>query len=142
MFKTYSKKASEVEHKWTLIDAAGIPVGRVATFVATRLIGKYQPNYTANMDSGDHVVVINAGEAVLTGTKNETKKYYRHSGFPGGLKEKTASDQSPEKVLELATKGMLPKNKLQDGRLKRLHIFAGSEHTHAAQKPEQLEIKK
>ena len=140
MFRTYSKKASEVEHKWILIDAADTPVGRVATFVATRLAGKYQPTFTPHMDSGDHVVVINAEKAVLTGAKAEDKKYYRYSGFPGGLKERTAKEQKPEVVMELAVKGMLPKNKLQADRMKRLHVFAGAEHAHAAQKPEQLTI--
>jgi large subunit ribosomal protein L13 len=141
MFKTYSKKASEVEHQWILIDAAGVPVGRLATFVATRLVGKYQPSYTPHMDSGDHVIVINATEAVLTGKKTDDKKYYRYSGYPSGLKERTAKQQKPEVVIELAVKGMLPKNKLQAERMKRLHVFAGAEHAHTAQKPEQIEVK-
>ncbi|MCL1930101.1 50S ribosomal protein L13 [Candidatus Saccharibacteria bacterium] len=141
MFKTYSKKVSEIEHKWVLIDATGVPVGRVATLVATRLTGKYQPSFTPNMDSGDHVVVINAGQAILTGNKSETKKYYRYSGFPGGLKEKTAEQQAPEIVMELAVKGMLPKNKLHAQRMKRLHVFADANHAHAAQKPEPIATK-
>jgi large subunit ribosomal protein L13 len=141
MFKTYSKKASEVEHKWVVVDASGVPVGRLATFVATRLVGKYQPSFTPHMDSGDHVVVINAQNAVLTGKKTDSKMYYRYSGFPGGLKERTASQQAPEKVIELAVKGMLPKNKTQSERMKRLHVFANNEHAHTAQKPEQLVIK-
>jgi large subunit ribosomal protein L13 len=141
MFKTYSKKAGEVEHKWVLVDATGVPVGRLATFVATRLIGKYQPSFTPHMDSGDHVVIINAEQTVLTGKKTADKKYYSYSGFPGGLKEKTASDQKPEIIVELAVKGMLPKNKTQGERMKRLHVFANGEHAHVAQKPERVEVK-
>ena len=141
MFKTYSKKASEVEHKWILVDANGLPVGRLATFVANRLTGKYQPSFTAHMDSGDHVVVVNTAKAVLTGAKGEDKMYYRYSGYPSGLSKRTASQQNPEKIVELAVKGMLPKNKLQTERMKRLHIFAGEEHIHRAQKPENLAVK-
>jgi len=141
MFKTYSKKAGEVEHKWVVVDATDVPVGRLATLVATRLTGKYQPSYTPHMDSGDHVVVINAEKAVLTGAKGDTKKYYRYSGYPGGLKERTAKEQKPEVVIELAVKGMLPKNKTQNERMKRLHVFVGSDHAHTAQKPEEIKVK-
>ena len=142
MFKTYSKKVSEVEHAWILVDATDLPVGRLATFVATRLTGKYQPTFTPHMDSGDHVVVINAEKIILTGNKLDSKKYYRYSGYPGGLKERTASQQKPEVIVELAVKGMLPKNKLQSERIKRLHVFSGPEHAHVAQKPKQVEVVK
>jgi large subunit ribosomal protein L13 len=139
--KTYSKKADEVTHAWILVDASGVPVGRLASFVATRLIGKYQPSYTPHMDSGDFVVIINADDAVLTGDKSSQKKYYHYSGYVSGIKTRTAAEQSNERIINLAVKGMLPKNKLQPERLKRLKIFAGPEHSHAAQKPQKLEVK-
>jgi large subunit ribosomal protein L13 len=141
MFKTYSKKASEVEHKWILIDAAGIPAGRLATFVATRLIGKYQPTYTPHIDSGDHVVVINADQSWLTGAKYKDKKYYSYSGYPSGIKETNPKAIGKSKVIEKAVKGMLPKNKLQPERMKRLHVFADENHAHTAQQPVKLEVK-
>lgn len=141
MFKTYSKKADEVEHKWVLVDAAEIPVGRLATFVATRLTGKYQPSFTPHMDSGDYVVVINADKAWLTGNKYKGKKYYTYSGFPGGIKEETAKQKGKKGVIEAAVKGMLPKNKLQSDRFLRLRVFKDENHTHEAQKPEKLEVK-
>ncbi|MDR2524107.1 MAG: 50S ribosomal protein L13 [Candidatus Nomurabacteria bacterium] len=141
MFKTYSKKASEIEHKWVLIDAANVPVGRLATFVATRLTGKYQPSFTPHMDSGDNVVIINADAAVLTGAKGDDKKYYTYSGFPSGIKQRTSGDIGMARVIENAVRGMLPKNKLQAERMKRLRVFAGGEHDHTAQSPETLTIK-
>jgi large subunit ribosomal protein L13 len=141
MFKTYSKKEGEVEHKWVLVDAAGIPVGRLATFVATRLIGKYQAGFTPHMDSGDYVVVINADQSWLTGNKYKNKKYYTYSGFPSGIKEKTAKEKGKKAVIEAAVKGMLPKNKLQSDRFARLRVFSDENHAHAAQAPEKLEVK-
>ena len=141
MFKTYSKKADEVEHKWVLVDATEMPVGRLATFVATRLTGKYQPSFTPHMDSGDYVVVINADKAWLTGNKYKGKKYYTYSGFPGGIKEETAKQKGKKAVIETAVKGMLPKNKLQSDRFLRLRVFKDENHTHEAQKPEKLEVK-
>lgn len=141
MFKTYNKKASDAAHKWVIVDAAGVPVGRLATFVATRLTGKYQPTFTPHMDSGDYVVIINANQAVLTGAKAANKKYYSYSGYPSGLKTHTSSDLGQIKVIEKAVKGMLPKNKLQAERMKRLRVFAEAEHEHSAQKPEKLEVK-
>ncbi|MDR1197226.1 MAG: 50S ribosomal protein L13 [Candidatus Nomurabacteria bacterium] len=140
MFKTYSKKSGEVEHQWILIDAAGLPVGRLATFVATRLTGKYQPSFTPHMDSGDYVVIINADQAALTGAKLSDKKYYSYSGYPSGIKEKTAGKIGMVKVIENAVKGMLPKNKLQPNRMARLRVFAGAEHDHAAQNPTTIVI--
>lgn len=142
--KTYSQKASEVNHKWIIIDAASAPLGRVATLIATRLTGKYKPTYTPSMDDGDYVVVINAEKAVLTGDKETKKIYYSYSGFPSGLKERTVAEaraKDPRKIVESAVKGMLPRNKLHAERLKRLRIFAGEEHTHAPQKPLKVEVK-
>jgi large subunit ribosomal protein L13 len=142
--KTYSQKPSEVTRRWILIDAAEAPLGRVATQIAKYLIGKYKPSYTPHIDGGDYVVVINAEKAVLTGDKETGKVYYRHSGFPGGIKEATAKEvreKQPELLIEKAVKGMLPKNKLSPERLKRLKIFTGSEHAHTAQTPEKVEVK-
>lgn len=143
-FKTYSKKAGEVEHKWVVIDAAGVPVGRLATFAANRLTGKYSPEFTSHMDAGDHVIVINAEKAVLTGNKEEDKKYYHHTGFPGGIKEATAKDlraKDATKIIKLAVHGMLPKNKTQSVREARLHVFVGETHDHNAQQPVELKVK-
>ncbi|MCL1876956.1 50S ribosomal protein L13 [Candidatus Saccharibacteria bacterium] len=142
LFKTFSKKAGEVEHKWVLIDVADMSVGRAATFIATRLSGKYDPKFTAHMDSGDNVVVINADKLVLTGNKLDAKKYYRHSGYIGNLHEESASDVPMTKILERAVYGMLPKNKLQADRMARLRIFADAEHDHEAQKPLALAVPK
>ncbi|MDR0955952.1 MAG: 50S ribosomal protein L13 [Candidatus Nomurabacteria bacterium] len=137
-FKTYSMKAGEVQHKWILLDATGVPVGRLASFAATRLTGKYLPSFTAHIDSGDHIVIINADQAVLTGDKLGAKKYYRHSGYPGAIKETGAKELPLSEVIARAVKGMLPKNKLQAPRLKRLHVYAGSEHSHSGQQPVDL----
>ena len=143
-FKTYAKKAGEVEHRWILVDASDVPLGRLASFVVSRLTGKYDPGYTPHMDSGDYVVVINAAQAVVTGQKETDKVYYHHSGFPGGIKDARLEEvraKFPERIIENAVKGMLPKNKLQADRMKRLRVFAGSEHTHTAQSPKKVEIK-
>jgi large subunit ribosomal protein L13 len=142
--KTYSQKPSEVTRRWILIDAAGAPLGRVATHVAHYLIGKYKPTYTPHIDAGDYVVVINAATVAVTGDKETGKVYHRHSGFPGGITSETVAERRekyPERLLEAAVKGMLPRNKLSEERLKRLRVFAGSEHTHTAQTPEKVEIK-
>jgi large subunit ribosomal protein L13 len=140
MFKTFSKKAGDVTHKWVIVDVAGIPVGRASTFIATRLTGKYDPTYTPHIDGGDNVVVINADQLVYRGDL-EAKKYYRHSGFPGSIKEKSAANVPLTEVLQRAVKGMLPKNKLQPERMKRLRVFADENHDHTAQTPEKLEVK-
>ena len=143
--KTYSKKASEVDHKWVIIDASTAPLGRIATFIAARLIGKYKPTYTANIDDGDFVVVINANKLVLTGNKEKDKIYYSYSGFPSGLKEKTAARARREDATTMITKavaGMMPHNKLHAERMKRLRVFAGEDHTHAPQKPVKIEAPK
>jgi large subunit ribosomal protein L13 len=142
--KTYSQKPTEVTRRWILIDAAEAPLGRVSTQIAKYLIGKYKPSYTPHIDGGDYVVVINAKDAVVTGNKEIAKVYYRHSGFPGGIKEarlEEVREKFPERIIEAAVKGMLPKNKLAAERMKRLRIFAGSEHTHTAQTPEKVEVK-
>ena len=139
-FKSYAKKSGEVEHKWVLVDATDMTLGRLATFVATRLTGKYQPSFTAHMDSGDNVVVINAEKIVFNGNEI-TKKYYRHSGYVGNLHEKSAKEMTRSEMLEKAVKGMHPKNKLQSPRMARLRINAGEAHENAAQTPEKVEVK-
>src|SRR5690606_6250778 len=137
--KTYSQKPSEVTRRWILVDASQAPLGRVATQIATYLIGKYKPSYTPHIDGGDYVVVINAAKAVVTGGKETDKSYFRHSGFPGGIKEASLAEvraKHPERIISEAVKGMIPRNKLADERLKRLRVFAGPEHDHTAQTPE------
>lgn len=142
--KTYSQKPSEVNRKWLLVDASEAPLGRIATQIATYLTGKYKPSYTPHIDGGDYVVVINAEKAVVTGDKEKAKVYYRHSGFPGGIKDarlEEVREKYPERIIEAAVRGMLPKNKLAAERMKRLRVFAGSEHAHTAQNPEKVEVK-
>lgn len=142
--KTYSQKPSEITRRWILIDAAEAPLGRTATEIAKYLTGKYKPSFTPHIDGGDYVVVINAAEAKVTGNKELAKIYYRHSGFPGGIKDarlEEVREKFPERIIEAAVKGMLPKNKLSPERMKRLKIFAGEEHDHTAQKPEKVEVK-
>jgi large subunit ribosomal protein L13 len=142
--KTYSQKPTEVSRRWILIDASTATLGRVATAAAKYLIGKYKPTYTAHVDGGDYVVIINAEKVKSTGAKETDKKYYRHSGYPGGLTEQSLGEMRekfPERVLELAIKGMLPVNKLAAGRLLRLRVFKGENHTHTAQTPEKVEVK-
>ncbi|MDD3035905.1 MAG: 50S ribosomal protein L13 [Candidatus Saccharimonadaceae bacterium] len=141
--KTFSQKPSEVTRRWILIDASTAPLGRVATTISKYLIGKYKPTYTPHIDAGDYVVVINAAKAVATGDKETDKKYYRHSGYPGGITEASLSElriKFPERIVEEAVKGMLPKNKLQAERMKRLRIFKGDEHNHTAQMPEIVNV--
>lgn len=142
--KTYSQKPTEVTRRWILIDASSAPLGRLSTEIAKYLIGKYKPSYTPHIDGGDYVVVINAKDAVVTGNKETDKIYYSHSGFPGGIKDATLKEvreKFPERIIEKAVQGMVPKNKLSAERLKRLRVFAGSEHDHTAQTPEKVEIK-
>ena len=139
-FKTYSTKAGEVNHKWILVDVAGVPLGRAATFIASRLTGKYSPSYTPHMDNGDYVVAVNADQMTYGGDRT-AKTYYRHSEFPGALKEISADTVSMSEMLERAVSGMLPKNKLRSDRLARLRVFAGAEHDHMAQQPEKVEVK-
>ena len=137
--KTYSAKASEIERKWYIIDASGKPLGRVASEAAKLLRGKHKPTFTPNIDTGDHVIVLNCKEAVLTGRKLDQKIYRHHSGYIGGMKETTAREmmnKKPEEVMYLAIKGMLPKNSLGRQSIKKLRVYAGSEHENMAQKPE------
>ncbi|HMS31080.1 MAG TPA: 50S ribosomal protein L13 [Candidatus Saccharibacteria bacterium] len=144
MNKTYSAKPSEVTRRWILIDASEAPLGRIATVIATYLTGKNKPMYTPHIDCGDYVVVTNAAKLVVTGNKLADKKYYRYSGFPGGMREMTLEqklEKDPANVIELAVKGMLPKNKLAPERLARLRVFVDENHGHAAQKPEKIEVK-
>jgi large subunit ribosomal protein L13 len=142
--KTYSQKPTEVSREWFLVDASELPLGRIATIVADKLIGKNKPTYTPHIDGGDYVVVINAANVVVTGNKETGKVYYRHSGFPGGIKDATLAEvreKFPERIIEKAVQGMLPKNKLSPERMARLRVFAGAEHTHAAQTPKKVEVK-
>ncbi|HEX8390062.1 MAG TPA: 50S ribosomal protein L13 [Candidatus Saccharimonadales bacterium] len=142
--KTYSKKVSEVSHNWVLVDASEAPLGRVATFIATRLTGKYKPTFTPSMDDGDYVVVINASNVVLTGDKAETKRYYRYTGYPGGIKERSLRESqavNPGAAVTAAVKGMLPRNKQLADRLARLRVFAGEAHDHTAQQPRKIEVR-
>ena len=141
---TYSPKAGEIERKWYVIDATDKSLGRVATEVARLLRGKHKPTYTPNQDVGDHVIVINCKDAVLTGHKLDQKMYRHHSGFIGGMKETPARvmmEKSPEKAMYLAVKGMLPHTKLGRQMIKKLRVYAGAEHNNAAQKPEVWEVK-
>ena len=141
---TYSPKAGEINRKWYVIDATDKSLGRVATEVARLLRGKHKPTFTPNQDVGDHVIVINCKDAVLTGHKLDQKMYRHHSGFIGGMKETPARvmmDKTPEKAMFLAVKGMLPHTKLGRQMIKKLRVYAGSEHENAAQKPEVWEVK-
>ena len=141
---TYSVKEKEIERKWYIIDAANKPLGRVATEAARLLRGKHKPTYTPHMDVGDHVIILNCKDAVLTGKKLDQKIYRHHSGYIGGMKETTARvmmDNRPERAMMLAVKGMLPHNSLGRKMLKKLRVYAGSEHENAAQKPEVWEVK-
>jgi len=141
--KTFSAKPSDVTRTWYIVDASEAPMGRVATKVATLLTGKGKPTFTKHIDTGDYVVVINAEKIVVTGNKMEEKMYYRHSHFPGGLKEATLKEKmvkDPTFALQHAIRGMLPVNKLRDARLERLKIYAGTDHKHEAQKPVAISV--
>ena len=141
---TYSAKKSEIESKWYIIDAQGKSLGRVATEAAKLLRGKHKPTYTPTIDTGDHVIVINCKDAVLTGKKLDQKMYRHHSGYIGGMKETSARvmmENNPEKAMMLAIKGMLPHTKLGRQMIKKLRVYAGSEHENVAQKPEVWEVK-
>ncbi len=141
---TYSAKKSEIESKWYVIDAQGKSLGRVATEAAKLLRGKHKPTYTPTIDTGDHVIVINCKDAILTGKKLDQKMYRHHSGYIGGMKETSARvmmETTPEKAMMLAIKGMLPHTKLGRQMIKKLRVYAGSEHENIAQKPEVWEVK-
>jgi len=142
--KTYSAKPADITRKWYILDATEIPMGRLATVAASLLIGKGKPQFTHHIDVGDYVIVINADQLILTGAKSESMRYYRHSGFPGGLNETSFSEQMGKdatKPIIHAIRGMLPVNKLRPARLERLKVYAGAEHNHDAQKPEKLSLK-
>ncbi len=149
--KTYSQKPAEVQKKWVLIDAEGLVVGRLASIVANRLRGKHKPTYTPHVDDGDNVIVINADKVRFTGRKYEDKKYYWHTGHPGGIKERTARQilegRFPERVIEKAVERMITRGPLGRQQMKNLHVYAGPEHPHAgqdhpheAQQPEKLDV--
>ena len=141
--KTYMAKAADVERKWYVIDAEGKTLGRLAAEVAKILRGKHKPIFTPHVDTGDHVIVINADKVVLTGKKLTQKFYFRHSGYPGGTPFTAAGKmlaEKPERMIELAVKGMLPKNRLGRKMFRKLKVYRGPNHPHAAQKPEVLEI--
>ena len=141
---TYSPKMAEIERKWYIIDAANKPLGRVATEAAKLLKGKHKPTYTPNIDTGDHVIILNAKDVILTGNKLDNKIYRHHSGYIGGMKETPARvmlEKNPEKAMTLAIKGMLPHNSLGRAQLKKLRVYAVREHENQAQKPEVWEVK-
>jgi large subunit ribosomal protein L13 len=143
--KTISARKTDVIKKWHVIDADGLVVGRLAARVAAILRGKNKPIFTPHVDTGDFVVIVNADKVRLTGNKLDKKMYYRHSGYPGGLKTATAKDimkKSPEKIIYSAVSGMLPKNKLGRQQFKKLKIYSGADHPHAAQNPEKLSLDK
>ena len=142
--KTYTAKAGEVEQGWYVVDAQGKVLGKLATQIAVRLRGKHKPQYTPHVDTGDYIVVVNVAKLRVTGRKAERKVYYRHSGYPGGLKETNFAKlqaAKPTRVLQHAVKGMLPKGPLGYAMLKKLKIYAGATHPHSAQQPKTLEIK-
>lgn len=144
MRQTYMAKASEVNRKWYVIDAEGQTLGRLASEVASILRGKNKPTFTPNVDCGDHVILVNAEKIELTGKKLTDKIYYRHTNHPGGLKQRTAGEMRakyPKQMLELAIKGMLPKNTLGRQMFKKLHVYAGAEHPHQAQQPVSYELR-
>ena len=142
--KTYSAKPADIEKKWILIDAENMVVGRLAAVIATRLRGKHLPTFTPHMDCADNVVVINADKVKFTGKKMGDKKYYRHTGYPGGIKETTPEKimegKFPERVVEMAVKRMLPRGPLGRQQLTNLKVYAGTEHPHEAQSPETLDV--
>ena len=144
--KTYVAKGGEVEKKWIVIDADGLVVGRLATLIATRLKGKHKAKYTPHLDCGDNIVVVNAEKVVFTGKKTDDKVYYRHTGYPGGIKETTPkrifASKFPERVIELAVERMLKRGPLQRKLMRNLKIYKGAEHPHAAQTPEKLDVAK
>jgi large subunit ribosomal protein L13 len=142
--KTFSQKPADIKREWWLVDASEAPLGRVCTVIADKLTGKSKVTFTPHVDNGDFVVVINAEKLIVTGNKELSKKYYRHSGYPGNLKEAALGKlkvEKPQRVIESAVKGMIPKNKLQAERLKRLKVFRGEDHKHTAQTPTRLEVK-
>lgn len=144
MRTTFMANEANVERKWLVVDAEGKRLGRLASEVAALLRGKHKPTYTPHVDTGDHVIIINAEKIELSGKKETEKIYYRHSNYPGGLKQQTAAElrqKHPERLIEYAVRGMLPKGPLGRKMFKKLHVYAGPEHHHAAQKPEVYELR-
>jgi large subunit ribosomal protein L13 len=141
---THSTKTADVQKKWILIDGTGLVVGRLASLVAMRLRGKHKPSFTPHVDDGDHVIVVNADKVALTGRKREDKRYYWHTGYIGGIKERTARQvlegKFPERVVEKAVERMMPDGPLARQQLKNLRVYAGAEHPHTAQQPETLDV--
>lgn len=143
MNRTYSPKVSEIERGWIVLDATGVPLGRLSSLAARLLTGKHKPGYAPHIDTGDFVIVINAEKAVLTGKKEDQKVYYRHTGRPGSLRSETAGklrQRRPSQLVERAVWGMLPKNRLGRAQLRKLKVYAGGEHPHQAQQPKALDV--
>jgi large subunit ribosomal protein L13 len=141
--RTYSPKLAEIEHDWHVLDATGVPLGRLCSLAARLLMGKHKPGYATHIDTGDFVIVVNAEKAVLTGRKEDNKIYYRHTGYPGGLKQETAGKlrhRRPTQLVERAVWGMLPKSRLGRHQLRKLKVYAGAEHPHQAQQPKALDV--
>ncbi|MGJ0396124.1 MAG: 50S ribosomal protein L13 [Methylocystis sp.] len=142
--KTFSAKPADIEKKWVLIDASGLVVGRLASIIALRLRGKHKPSFTPHMDDGDNIIVVNADKVVLTGRKRDQKVYYHHTGFPGGVKERSAKfileGRFPERILEKAVQRMLPRGPLGRKQLGNLRVYKGAEHPHEAQSPQTLDV--
>ena len=141
--KTYAVKASDIERQWWIVDASGQTLGRLATRIATLLEGKHKPTYSPHLDTGDHVVVVNAAQIRVTGNKLIQKSYFRHSNYPGGLKEESLAAlmaRKPELAIERAVKGMLPQNRLGRAMFRKLKVYAGTEHPHQAQQPATVEL--
>lgn len=143
MIKTHTPKVADIQHDWFLVDAKGQTLGRLASQLATRLLGKHKPDYSPHLDMADNLVVINATQIKVTGNKLADKKYFRHSGYPGGIKETSLQDKlkaNPAEVIELAVKRMLPANRLRSERLKHLKVYPSSEHGHGGQAPKELRL--
>jgi len=142
--KTYSAKAADIERKWYVVDAEGLVLGRLATIVATRLRGKHKPMYTPHVDCGDHIIVVNADKVVLTGRKREDKRFYWHTGYPGGIKSRTMNQilegKHPERVVLKAVERMIKRSPLGRQQMRKLRVYAGPDHPHAGQNPEVLDI--
>ncbi len=141
--RTYSPKASEIEHEWYVVDAEGLTLGRMATEVARVLRGKHKPTFSPHIDTGDHVIIVNASKVVLSAGKAEKKMVYRHTGYPGGIRSNTYAeelDAAPDDAVRRTVRGMLPKNRLGRQMLKKLKVYAGPEHPHSAQKPQALDL--
>ena len=141
--KTFSAKPETVKRDWYVVDATGLTLGRLATEVASRLRGKHKPEYTPHVDTGDYIVIVNAEKIQVTGNKAQDKMYYSHTGFPGGLKSmnfEKLNQRAPERIIELAVKGMLPRNPLGRAMYRKMKVYAGANHPHAAQQPQELKI--